>query len=240
MRDRTKENALLDRAGDIDVRSMDITDDDEVEACVRGVVADYGRLDALINNAGAGYVGTLENHSMDTFRQVIETNLVGTVSTTKAALPHLRASQGRLITVTSVGGVVGQPFNEAYCAAKFGVEGMMESLAPVMRAFGVHVSLVEPGAIASKFIENAVADREKLFAGAGVYRHLLEGYAARTEATFSDAQTADQVAEVVLRVLADPSPAFRYQTSPEAAQFVGIKLTDLDGSKVQAVTSAWF
>ncbi|GAB3893075.1 hypothetical protein GCM10029964_069270 [Kibdelosporangium lantanae] len=143
------------------------------------------------------------------------------------------------MTVTSVGGAIGHPFNEAYCAAKFGVEGLMESLAPVMRAFGVHVSVVEPGAIASKFVENAVADREQLLASAGVYRDLLENYAQRTERAFDDAQTSDQVAEVVLRVLRDPEPAFRYQTSSGVEQFVGVKLRDLTGADIQALTSTW-
>ncbi|MFD1052610.1 SDR family NAD(P)-dependent oxidoreductase, partial [Kibdelosporangium lantanae] len=71
---------------DLDVRPLDITDPDSVDACVNGVLADYGHIDALVNNAGSGHVGTLEQFSMDTFRQVVDTNLVGTVQMTKAVL----------------------------------------------------------------------------------------------------------------------------------------------------------
>ncbi|GAB3893071.1 hypothetical protein GCM10029964_069260 [Kibdelosporangium lantanae] len=83
MRDTAKDTALTD----LDVRPLDITDPDSVDACVNGVLADYGHIDALVNNAGSGHVGTLEQFSMDTFRQVVDTNLVGTVQMTKAVLP---------------------------------------------------------------------------------------------------------------------------------------------------------
>ena len=130
---------------------MDITDPAAVSAGVDGVIADFGTLDAVINNAGAGHVGTIEQESVEDVRAVMEVNFFGTVLVTKAALPHLRASGGRVVTVTSVGGIVGQPFNEAYCAAKFAVEGFMESLAPVAATVGVTVVVVEPGAVASEF-----------------------------------------------------------------------------------------
>src|SRR5436190_1948312 len=130
---------------ELDVRRLDVTDDASVEECVRAVVADYGQLHAVVNNAGSGHLGTLEQDSLEEYRRVFEVNFFGVLRVSKAALPHLRASGGRLVTVTSVGGVIGQPFNEAYCAAKFAVEGLMESLAPVAQRHGVHVSLVEPG-----------------------------------------------------------------------------------------------
>ena len=79
----------------------------------------------------------------------------------------------------------------------------------------------------------------ELIASAGVYRELLERYAQRTDGAFEAAQTSDEVAEVVLKVLAEPEPKFRYQTSPMTEQFVGAKLKDLDGSAIQALTSTW-
>src|SRR6185369_13251407 len=145
MRDTAKAEILLKAAGEngvadrIQVKRLDVTAPESITACLEEVIAEHGRLDALINNAGAAQVGTIEQSSVDDVRAAMEVNFFGVVAVTRAALPHLRASKGRVITVTSVGGVVGQPFNEAYCAAKFAVEGFMQSLAPVAATVGVDV-----------------------------------------------------------------------------------------------------
>ncbi len=168
LRDPSKDGALraaAEAAGvTLDIRALDVVDEAAVVACIDAVAADHGSLDVLVNNAGRGFVGTIEQVSMDEMRSVMEVNFFGVVSCTKAAMPHLRASCGRVITVTSVGGVVGQPFNEAYCAAKFAVEGFMESLAPVAATVGVHVAVIEPGPVATEFVNNVGADVDRLFA----------------------------------------------------------------------------
>jgi NAD(P)-dependent dehydrogenase (short-subunit alcohol dehydrogenase family) len=163
------------------------------------------------------------------------------VQTTRAAMPHLRASCGRLLTISSVGGVVGQPFNEAYCAAKFAVEGFMQSLAPVAGTVGVQVAVVEPGAVSSEFVANAGLDVAAMLADAGPYAPALEAYVRRTTSQFgsSAAQTPDRVAEVVLATLAAERMPFRVQTSEWATGFVAASLADLDGSAVQNETSTW-
>src|SRR5512140_3804746 len=91
----------------VDVRRLDVTDADSVSDCVTGVIASYGRLDALVNNAGAAHLGTLELDTMQCVRDAMEVNFFGVVAMSRAALPHLRASRGRLVTVSSVGGIVG-------------------------------------------------------------------------------------------------------------------------------------
>jgi NAD(P)-dependent dehydrogenase (short-subunit alcohol dehydrogenase family) len=165
-------------------------------------------------------------------------NFFGTVATTRAALPHLRATGGRVITVTSVGGVVGQPFNEAYCAAKFAVEGFMEALAPVAATQGVTVSLVEPAAVASEFVPN-VGLADDAVAAAGPYAAALEAYLATIGRAFTAAQSPEDAAAVILDVLTAERPPFRVQTSDRARAVVGLKLADTDGSAVQAMTSQW-
>lgn len=244
LRDPKRADALrdaADRAGvTLDIRRLDVTDPDSVTEAIEGVVATYGRLDALVNNAGAGHVGTIENETVDDVRDVMEVNFFGVVQATKAALPHLRASGGRLITVTSVGGVIGQPFNEAYCAAKFAVEGFMESLAPVAGRLGVTVSLVEPGAVASEFVSNIGLDPARLLAGAGDYAPVLESYVTRTQSQFlNSAQTPAQAAVTIVEALTAERPAFRLQTSDWARAFTGTKLADNDGSAVIGLTDAW-
>ncbi|MFI6765599.1 SDR family NAD(P)-dependent oxidoreductase [Streptomyces sp. NPDC050355] len=238
MRDTAKAGALLAAAEEVgvtvDVRALDVTDPASVEACLAGL----DRLDAVVNNAGAGHVGTLEQESVDDVRAVMEVNFFGVLHVTKAALPLLRASAGRVVTVTSVGGVIGQPFNEAYCAAKFAVEGFMESLAPVAATAGVSVSVVEPGAVASEFVSN-VGLADNVLEQAGPYAPALSAYLDRTRGAFADAQTPQDVAAQVVELLAAERPAFRVLTSDAARAFVGPKLKDLDGSAVQDATSAW-
>jgi NAD(P)-dependent dehydrogenase (short-subunit alcohol dehydrogenase family) len=245
MRDLGKDGPLraaATEAGvDLDIRALDVTSADSIASCVEGVLADHGRLDALVNNAGAGYLGTVELSPLDDIRQVMEVNFFGVVAMTKASMPHLRAAGGRLITVSSVGGAVGQPFNEAYCAAKFAVEGFLESLAPVASAVGVTVAVIEPGPVATEFVNNVSVDVGALFASAGPYEPALQSYINRVMSQFSgeNLQTPEQVAELVVEALTAESPSFRIQTSPWAVEFVSTKLNDLDGAAVVEMTSEW-
>ncbi|WP_327321971.1 SDR family oxidoreductase [Streptomyces sp. NBC_01210] len=244
LRDTSRADALRKAAADagveLDIRQLDVTDEASVAAAIEGVISDHGRLDAVINNAGAGHLGTLENETVGDVRKVMEVNFFGVLHVSKAALPHLRASGGRLITVTSVGGVIGQPFNEAYCAAKFAVEGYMESLAPVAAKLGVTVSVVEPGAVATEFVSNIGVDPEAAIATAGPYADALRSYVERTVSQFlSGAQTPVEAAESVLQALTADRPAFRIQTSDWARAFTGTKLSDLDGSAVLDLTGGW-
>lgn len=235
-----KLKAAASEAGvELDIRELDVTDPEAVRATVDGVIASYGQLDALVNNAGAGHIGTVEFDLVENTRWVMEVNFFGVVEATKAAMPHLRASKGRLVTVTSVGGANGQPFNEAYCASKFAVEGMMEALAPVAAEQGVRVSVVEPGAVATEFVNNLGTDVEKLLASVGPYADSLQAYLTRMGTAFASAQSPDEVADTVLHALTDPSPAFRLQTSEWAAGFVGVKLADRDGSAIQSLVRPW-
>lgn len=245
MRDTRKAEALLkvatenDVADRIQVKRLDVTDPESIAACLDEVVSEYGHLDALVNNAGAAQVGTIEQSSLDDVRAAMEVNFFGVVATTRAALPHLRAAQGRVITVTSVGGVVGQPFNEAYCAAKFAVEGFMESLAPVAATVGVDVTVVEPGAVASEFVANLGLDVPALLTAAGPYAPALQAYIARTQQSFGNAQTPAEAAAPIIDALTVDRPAFRVQTSQWARDFVSTTLADLDGSAVQDLTRTW-
>lgn len=233
--------AAAEAGVELDIRTLDVTDAAGVRACIDGVVADHGSLDGLVNNAGAGYVGTIEQVSMEDMRKVMEVNYFGVVAMTKAAMPHLRASGGRVVTVSSVGGAVGQPFNEAYCAAKFAVEGFLESLAPVAATVGVGVSIVEPGPVTTEFVNNVGVDIGAMFAAAGPYLPAMQAYVDHVMAEFSSdaAQTADQVAKVLMDVVTAEQPPLRVQTGPWAESFVGSKMTDLDGSAVLGQTSTW-
>jgi len=243
MRDLAKAGVLREAASangvTLDIRHLDVTDAASIETCIASVVSDHGRVDALVNNAGAGHVATIENETLDDVRAVMEVNFFGVVAVTKAALPHLRASGGRVVSVTSVGGAVGQPFGEAYCAAKFAVEGFMESLTPVAATVGVRVSVVEPGGVASEFVPNIGLSSAAMVAEAGPYAPALAGYLKTSGSSFAKAQSSADAAAAIVAVLVADAPPARSQTSDGARAFVGTKYVDLDGSAVQNLTRGW-
>lgn len=251
MRDPARAGALraaADLAGVVlDIRPLDVTDHAEAARCVEDVLATYGQVDLLINNAGRGAVGSLEQLTMHDLREQLEVNYLGVAALTKLVLASMRsAGSGRIITVTSVGGAVGQPFADAYCAAKFAVEGLMQSLAPVVAQFGIGVSVVEPGAVASDFVANVAGvltpHGEPSVPEAGAddpYAATLQSYLAHSRSAFAAAQSAADAAAVIIEAATTDQPRFRWQTSPGAAAFAGLSLADLDGSRVLGFTSAW-
>lgn len=242
MRDTGKSAALeaaLAAAGvTATVLQLDVQDTAGVEAAVAQVLAETGRIDVLVNNAGAGFVRTLEQATEAEIDWVLDVNLKGVMRCTRAVLPAMRAARsGRVVTISSIGGLVGQPFNEIYCAAKFGVEGFIESMATYTGpAFGIHFTLVEPGGIASDFNTNAM---KQFAAGGGMrqdeYLPLLQAYVAGVQARAGEGgtyQTSDQVTEVVMATLADPNPPVRLRTSAWAEEITRLKtMADPDGRK---------
>jgi NAD(P)-dependent dehydrogenase (short-subunit alcohol dehydrogenase family) len=228
---------------EVDVRQLDVTDPDSVQACVADVEKAYGRLDALVNNAGvASSDPTMEMSTMAALRANLEVNFFGVVAVSRLAMPLLRASRGRLVTVGSVHGVVGQPFNEAYCAAKSAVEGFMEALAPVAAAHGVTVSLVVPGFVSdTSFGVFPDVDRSTIQAASGVYASTFADYidGISGQGWETAAQLPGEVAEVVVRTLVEDRPAFRIPTGRWAQEYLDRKLADRDGSVIQSLARTW-
>lgn len=125
---------------------LDVTSPEDAEAAVRAAVDRFGQLDVLVNNAGNFYAGFFEELSPEQIRAQLETLLFGPMNVTRAALPVMRRQRsGLLLTVSSTAGISGGAFTTAYTAAKFGLEGWAESLAPEVAPFGIRTMLVEPG-----------------------------------------------------------------------------------------------
>jgi NAD(P)-dependent dehydrogenase (short-subunit alcohol dehydrogenase family) len=226
----------------VDVISLEVTEPDSINECIRSVIAMYGRLDALVNNAGVAAIShTVELSTMASLRASMEVNFFGVVAMSRAAMAHLRATHGRLVTISSVRGVIGQPFNECYSAAKFAVEGFMEALAPVAAEVGVTVSLIEPAAVLdTAFITNAGADPAAMLAMAGPYEAAYRAYRDWVATGAVEcAQRAEDVAEVVVRALTEDRVPLRLQTSDYARRYVAHKLVDPDGSTIQELTRSW-
>lgn len=246
MRDPARGAALREVAGHsgtaVDVRRLDVTNAASIEACIEGVIDTYGRLDAVVNNAGvANSDPTMEMSTMAALRANMEVNFFGAVAVSRAAMAHLRASRGRLVTIGSVHGVIAPPFNEAYSAAKFAVEGFMESLAPVAAEAGVTVSLVVPGPVrGTNFGIFPDVNRQTVLAASGPYAPTMSAFIDwQNQHFWADAQSPGEVADAVIQALTADHPAFRILTSDWAAEYVGAKLTDRDGTVIQARTRSW-
>jgi NAD(P)-dependent dehydrogenase (short-subunit alcohol dehydrogenase family) len=125
---------------------LDVTDPAAAQAAVRTAVERFGRIDVLVNNAGNFYAGFFEEISPEDFRAQVETTLFGPLNVTRAVLPVMRAQRsGLVVAISSTAGITGQEFCTAYAAAKFAVEGWIESLTPEVAPFGIRTILVEPG-----------------------------------------------------------------------------------------------
>ncbi|MDQ7807794.1 oxidoreductase [Amycolatopsis sp. A133] len=144
---------LRDRGGDrIRTAALDVTDAGQIDAAVKTALDEFGRIDVVVNNAGNGSVGAVEELTMAELRALMDVMFFGAVAVTKAVLPHLRAQgSGTIVQLSSMGGQLSMPGFGAYCAAKFALEGISEALAAEVAPFGVRVLIVEPGAFRTEF-----------------------------------------------------------------------------------------
>lgn len=162
-------------------------------------------------------------------------NFLGAARMTKAFLPMMRsAGSGRPIAISSIAGAVGQPFRDAYCAARFTLEGLYESLRPVAAMWNVHVSIVEPGPIHSAFdARSQVASTRDDAALAEIEARYL------TALGTARPRPPTEAAEVVIRCADDPHPQLRYQTCKLSAHLVALKLADVTGDTIASMTTGW-
>ena len=135
--------------------AMDVNDDASVAAGVAHVLTDAGRIDAVVNNAGLGYAGALEDTTVEEARWQFETNLFGVHRVCRAVLPHMRErGAGRIVNMSSLGGLVTVPFQGMYCASKYALEAYTQALRMEVRPFGIQVAMIEPGDFATGFTAN--------------------------------------------------------------------------------------
>lgn len=245
MRTLSKRDALDNAAAEagvaLTVLQLDVQDMASIETAVAEVVKQSGQIDVLINNAGAGFVRSTEQATEEDIQWVMDVNFMGVVRCTKAVIGHMRKQRsGHIVTVSSVGGLVGQPFNEIYCGAKFGVEGYMEAMASyITPSFNVNFTTVEPGGIQSEFAASVLKQVEET---GGMlddeYLPILQKYVGGSQnrqAGSNIYQTADEVADVIMTCVDAKDPPIRARTSEWSEAFCALK-TDLDpdGKKLQA------
>jgi len=202
------------RPGTVLTVPLDVTDEMQAEAAVASAVDRFGELDVLVNNAGYGDVGSVEDTPLSSFRQQIETNLFGTIIMTKAVIPLMRRQgQGYIIQFSSVGGRLGAPGRAPYSAAKWGVEGFSEVLAKEMALIGVRVTIVEPGGFRTDFAGTSTQIDE----GRPEYDAVV-GNAARMQRAYDGKQPGDprKGAAAIMKLAAMDEPPLRLPLGTDA------------------------
>jgi len=207
----------------IRVVQLDVTDDNSVKNAVDHMISEAGRIDLLVNNAGYGLVGALEDLSMEEIKSQYETNLFGLISVTQAVLPTMRKQRsGRIINISSGAGIFGYPGGSAYVSTKFAVEGLSESIAYELEPFGIKVILIEPGFIRTNF-GNAMIMAKKAQDSASPYSELMQKMMASTTELAKNASDAGLVANIVLDAASNPSPHLRYLAGKDVKSWVASK-----------------
>jgi NAD(P)-dependent dehydrogenase (short-subunit alcohol dehydrogenase family) len=147
------------------ILALDVTQDTAIEAAVDSTIKHFGRIDVLVNNAGYGLAGAIEEATEDEYMPVFETNVFGLISLTKAVLPHLRKQRsGHIVNLSSIGGLIGSPGWGYYNASKFAVEGFSEALAAELAPLGIHVTIVEPGPFRTDFLGRSGVEAQQRMA----------------------------------------------------------------------------
>ena len=195
---------------------LDINRDDEVERVVSELADRHGGFGVLVNNAGYGLWGPIGSLSSSELAAQFETNVFAAHRMTRAVLPEmLQRRRGTIINISSVLGRLATPFNGAYAASKFALEGLSESLRTELWPFGVRVAVVEPGLFRTEFISNQVTAAEA-DAEDSVFSPFVRRYRRRSLAMHDRAADPVRVARVVHKIIRSKRPAFRYPVSVEA------------------------
>lgn len=224
-----KEAAEAAKVGDsVSLLELDPNSDESVKKAFEHAIQTGVRLDLLVNNAGFSTFGPTEALSMEQCKAQFETNVFGPIRCVQQALPTMRAQKsGKIVYISSVGGVWGQSFNDVYCASKFALEGLAESQSGVLREMGIYVSVVQPGGIKSAFIQNA-----KWPDMSGLPED-YKGAAGKVMAYYSrggESQTPEEVAKSIMeQIVAVEAPPFKVQVNPLIQDIFKAQLADPTG-----------
>jgi NAD(P)-dependent dehydrogenase (short-subunit alcohol dehydrogenase family) len=208
-------------------RVLEVTDDAAVLAVVAEVEARIGPIDVLVNNAGYGHEGTIEESPLEDLRKQFEVNVFGAVAVIKAVLPYMRQRrQGHILNITSMGGMVTFPGLAYYHGSKFALEGISETLGKEVKGFGIAVTAVEPGGFRTDWAGRSMVRAPRTIADYdALINPLLAARAARSGKQLGDPAKA---ARAILKVVQTANPPAHLLLGPDAVKAVRDKLAALE------------
>jgi NAD(P)-dependent dehydrogenase (short-subunit alcohol dehydrogenase family) len=196
----------------VHVETLDVTDDASMVAIVDKIIAETGRIDVLVNNAGYGSYGALEEVPIEEAKRQFEVNVFGLARLTQLVLPRMRAQgDGYIVNISSMGGKIWEPLGAWYHAAKFAVEGLSDSLRAEVAGFGIKVVIIEPGNIRTEW-GSIAAEKLQQTSANGPYRELAElvGWGLRSSESGRMASGPAVVADAIAKAVQSPKPRTRY------------------------------
>lgn len=206
------------------LHTLDLTKGESIDAFVEKVIAENRRIDVLVNTAGYGLYGSVEEIPLDAARDQLEVNVFGVAHMIRATLPIMRQQRsGRIINITSIGGKVWTLLGAWYHASKFAVEGFSDSLRNEVRPFGIDVVVIEPGAVKTEW-PTIAAEHVKQISGDGPYSKLAEATAHLFMTPGASAYASPQkIADVIWHAASTRHPKARYATPFAARIILGLR-----------------
>jgi short-subunit dehydrogenase len=194
----------------IKIIRMDVTNDDSMVAAVDEIVKNEGRIDVLVNNAGFGLYGAVEEVSMEDARYQMEVNVIGLARLTQLIIPHMRRQQsGKVVNITSIGGKITTPMGAWYHASKFAVEALSDGMRMELKPFGIDVIVIEPGGVKSEWSDIAMENLMKS-SGNGPYRNTAEKMFKLNKKFEKRNAEPSVIAELILKSIMAQRPKTRY------------------------------
>ncbi|MGJ7568232.1 oxidoreductase [Variovorax sp. RB2P76] len=205
---------------------LDVTDSAAIEPALARVLRKVGRIDVLVNNAGYGHEGTMEESGLDDIRRQFDVNVFGAVAMTKAVLPAMRERRsGHIVNITSMGGFITMPGIAYYCGSKFALEGISEVLAKEVAAFGVHVTAIAPGSFRTDWAGRSMVRAERHVTDYdAVFDPIREARQAKNGRQPGDPAKA---AQALLKVIAAEKPPVHLLLGKDALALVRAKLASM-------------
>ena len=229
MRDTKKGNRIKEIAKkenlNLEVLELDVDNDQTVQAAINKILKEKNRIDVLVNNAGYGLFGCLEDLSMEELKAQFETNFFGAVRVSQAVIPVMRKQKsGIIVNVSSVAGRIGFPVSPAYISSKFALEGLSESMRYELSPFGINIIIIEPGVIKTNFM-SSVKKSMKLDS---VYKDITNKVIAGITMMAEMGTPAQEVARTIIKAIKSENPLPRYTVGNDAAMFLEAKKTKTD------------
>ncbi|AZM48200.1 short-chain dehydrogenase/reductase [Streptomyces sp. WAC 06738] len=205
--------------------AMDVTDDASMRAGVERIITDSGRIDVLVNNAGYGSYGAIEDVPMDEARRQFEVNVFGAMRLAQLALPHMRAQHGgTIVNISSMGGKIHTPLGGWYHGTKFAIEALSDCLRMEAKPFGVDVVVIEPGGIATEW-GGIAADHLRETSGTGPYAKQADAVATSlsSEANAKRNSPPQVIADAIGKAVTARRPRTRYATGFAARPMIAVR-----------------
>ena len=204
--------------------AADVSDDPDRRRLVDGALKKFGRIDALVNNAGYGTRGPVELVPVELIRRNFETNLFAIIALTQLVVPQLRArGSGRIVNIGSVAGRIARPLSSVYDSTKHALEAITDGLRGELKPFGIAVVLIRPGFIRTEFTTAANSVSEPVIGQAGPYAPYFEGFRDNYQRWLSWAGEPDDIARLIEKALSVRRPAPRYAAPAHAKLFLFLK-----------------